>query len=419
MPGVSIAVMPAQLTTQPTEVIHSMVDAMVDDVIAALTRPLDVSEPIKEIVTLPDEVLRFEGTGELDALDRMNRQFLEYGWSDGFPLVAPTPEAVEKMLTGTSRNRYDVVATLEPGFGIGTVEKIAINAVMAGCRPEHLPVVIAAVQCIAEPVINLRNKAMSTGPHAPLILVNGPIAKKLKVNSGVCALGPGAPSYANSVIGRALRLVMMNVGHTYPTISDMDTVGSPTKYSMCAAENEEASPWEPFHVEHGFPKDASTVTVHFSYGICELHDFGNYEPDKLADTFSSAAMNMAQPGSGMWLIGRRADPRSGTNEKEHSFMFICPDHARNFARAKWSKDDLREYMYKNARLPFSKVIAKREKAGMMVAHPELQWLFDAPETVIPILETPDCFDIAVVGVAAGRGTYFYGAGAPVIKPVEP
>src|SRR4029077_3484745 len=133
----------------------------------------------------------------------------------------------------------------------------------------HLPVLLAAVEAISEPQFILRNAAMSTGPHAPLMLLNGPIVEKLGVNTGCCALGPGAPSAVNTVLGRAVRLIYMNLGHAYPGVMDMDTLGSPTKYSMCLGENVEASPWEPYHVEKGFDADASVVTMFSSYALCE------------------------------------------------------------------------------------------------------------------------------------------------------
>src|SRR5437667_381940 len=128
-----------------------------------------------------------------------------------------------------------------------------------------------------------------------------------------CALGPGAPSASNTVLGRAVRLTMMNVGHTYVGVSDMDTIGSPLKYSLCCAENEAESPWEPYHVMRGFAPDASTITVHFVYGICELHDFRSTTPEHLVQVFATAANNVAQVGTGLWLIGRRAgdDARGG------------------------------------------------------------------------------------------------------------
>ncbi|MCI0848076.1 MAG: hypothetical protein J4N86_06065, partial [Chloroflexi bacterium] len=204
VPTVAMATMPSPFTNQSPGGVESMVSAGIDQVIQGLTEPPERGPAVDAgFTTITEPMLNFEGKDLLDTMEVMNRQFLEWRWSDGFPLVPPTPDRVERMMAGTTRDPQDVVTTLEPGFGVATVEKIAANAVMAGCRPEHMPVLITAVECISEPVIYLRNKAMSTGPHAPLILVNGPIAKELNINYGVCALGPGSISYANSVIGRA------------------------------------------------------------------------------------------------------------------------------------------------------------------------------------------------------------------------
>jgi hypothetical protein len=348
----------------------------------------------------------------------MNEDFLARGWSDGFPLAAPTPRAVDRMLAGVRRDRHDVVATLEPGFGLATVETLAVNAVMAGCRPAHLPFLIAAVRCLATPRMYLRNKAMSTGPHAPLVLVNGPRARAAGFNAGTCALGPGAPSAANSALGRAVRLTMMNVGHTYVGVSDMDTIGSPVKYACCCAENEPESPWAPYHVTRGFAAEATTVTVHFVYGICELHDFRSTTPEHLIEVFATAATNVAQVGTGLWLIGRRADPRHRTEEQEHNTLLVCPEHAQIFARAGWGRERIQEALYRAARLPFRTLMLNKEPKAMAAAHPELGWLADHPDLPLPVVEDPGCFDIAVVGGAAGRGAYFYGAGEPVTVPVE-
>ncbi|MEE8292223.1 MAG: hypothetical protein V3R80_12130 [Candidatus Tectomicrobia bacterium] len=418
MATLSMATMPLPYTNQSPDNIERMVSECIDQVVHGLTKtPEKAREVDAGFMIVSDERLMFEGEDLLEAMEVMNRQFLEWKWSDGFPLIPPTPERVERMLRGTSRAPDDLIASLEPGFGRATVEKIAANAVMAGCRPEHLAVVIAAVQCISDPKIYLRNKAMSTGPHAPLIVVNGPIATELGINAKVCALGPGSISYANSVIGRALRLVMMNIGFTYPGVSDMDTIGSPIKYSMCVAENEEESPWEPYHVGRGYKAEDSTVTVHFVYGICELHDFQNYEAEKLAYGFASVARNLVQVPTGHWLTGRRADPRYKTEEKENHFMLICPEHAQLFNQQGWGRKRLQEEMYRRARVPFKDLIHIHEPKGFEVAHPELQWLWDSPDTMLPVVETADCYNVAVVGAAAGRGAFFWGAGEPVTKLV--
>ena len=418
LPQLPIAVSSAPFTNQSPEAIRSLVDGCFDQVLAGLTRDISKEKPKSEITIVDEDWLTFDGDDLLDATERMNATYLEYAWSDGFPLRPATEQQMERMLSGTKRDPQSVVAVLEPGFGVATVEKIAANAVMAGCRPEHLPVLIAATELLAEPKMYLRNKAMSTGPHAPLLLINGPIRKRVGYNSGICTLGPGAPSYSNSVTGRALRLIMMNCGHTYPGISDMDTVGSPTKYAMCAAENEEESPWSAYHVEQGFDRDTSTVTLYFCYSMCELYDFMNYEVSKLTDGFAQAATNVGQVPTGRWLIGRRADPRAGTEEKENHFVFVCPDHAAIFQRAGWSKEDLRQALFKKARLPFRTLMLKTPYKAMAGPHPELTWLYDSPDAMVPVLEDPDCFKIVVVGGSAGRGALFYGAGEPITKAIE-
>ena len=420
VPTVAMATMPSPFTNQSPGGVESMVSAGIDQVIQGLTEPPERGPAVDAgFTTITEPMLNFEGKDLLDTMEVMNRQFLEWRWSDGFPLVPPTPDRVERMMAGTTRNPQDVVTTLEPGFGVATVEKIAANAVMAGCRPEHMPVLITAVECISEPVIYLRNKAMSTGPHAPLILVNGPIAKELNINYGVCALGPGSVSYANSVIGRALRLVMMNVGFTYPGVSDMDTIGSPIKYSLCAAENTVASPWDSYHEDLGYAPDDSTVTVHFVYGTCELYDFQNWEAEKLVRGFASAACNTVQVSTGKWLVGRRSDPRYHTEEKEHHFMMICPEHALQFHRQGWDKQRIREEMFRRARMTFEELMIGQEPKAFEIAHPEMQWLWDSPKTMLPVVESPECYSIAVVGAAAGRGAFFWGAGAPVTRLIKP
>jgi hypothetical protein len=415
--GLPLAVVELPFTNRPPDAVYAGVDGAVDQVLAGLTKEVVPNRLHHGIVTLADEWLAIEGESEIDALEEMNRLFLQYGWSDGIPLRPPLERFLVSMLEGTTRSPEEVVAVLEPGFGKATVEKIAANAVMAGCRPGDLPVVIAAVECLAEPQMYLRNKAMSTGPHAPLIWVNGPIAERIGLNSGICALGPGVSSFVNTAIGRAVRLCMINIGHLYPGVSDMDTIGSPTKYAMCVAENAAQSPWAPYHVERGYDADMSTVTVHFVYGICELRDFTNHEASRLIDVFATAATNAAQVPTGLWLLGRRADPRYGMSEKEHHTMFICPDHAEIFNKEGWSKDHIRRAMFAKGRMPFEKIMLAKEKKAMALAHPELEWLWDSPETMLPVVEDPECYDIVVVGGGAGRGAFFWGGGQPQTKVI--
>jgi hypothetical protein len=344
--------------------------------------------------------------------------FLDQGWGDGFPLWAPTRERVDAMLRGTKRAPSETVVVLAPGKGLATVEKIAVNAVMAGCRPEHLPVLLAAVEAIGDPRFMMRNVAMSTGAHAPLMIVNGPIVDKLGINSGRCALGPGAPSAVNTVLGRAIRLIYMNVGHAYPGHMDLDTLGSPTKYSMCLGENTDASPWEPFHVEKGFEREASVVTMFTTYALSEVEDNYGTTPQALLNTTSLSARNAGVKSVGYWLCGWRADPDARVQVKDKHLLIVCPVHAAVYKKHKWSKQDVRDYLYKHARMPFEQLIAKTEAAAFRKSHPQLQWLWGSPQTLIPVLETPDCFEIMVAGGMGGRSTYSYGAGEPVSRLIE-
>ncbi|MFC1934607.1 hypothetical protein ACFLXX_05645, partial [Chloroflexota bacterium] len=194
-----------------------------------------------------------------DSAEAVNNLLFEMGCSDGLPIVPPTEEAVERMLDGTSHDPAEVVATIPAMGGEATVEKIAINAVMAGCLPEYLPVIIAAVSMMGEERLGLYGMQPTTGPHAPLLIVNGPIAKELDINSKSGAFGPGWRS--NATIGRAIRLILMNIGGAFPGKTDMATQGQSCKYTFCVAENEEESPWEPLHVERGFDTLTSTVTL--------------------------------------------------------------------------------------------------------------------------------------------------------------
>ena len=203
VPTLAMAHMPLPFTNQSPEIINNMVSAGIDDVIQGLTESPENSGADAGFTTVTQHELSFEGKDLLEAMEAMNRQFLDWRWSDGFPLIPPTADRVELMMKGSNRAPQDIIAKLEPGFGVATVQKLAANAVMAGCRPEHLLVLITAVQCISEPQMYLRNKAMSTGPHAPLILVNGPIARALGINTGCARWAPDpSPTPTASSAGR-------------------------------------------------------------------------------------------------------------------------------------------------------------------------------------------------------------------------
>jgi len=181
------------------------------------------------------------------------------GWTDGLPIVPPTTGRVEEMLDFSPMSRDAVIGELDPLKGVASVEKIAVNAVMAGCRPDYFPIVLAAVQAIAEPEFNLRGVQTTDENVTPLILVNGPIAKQIGMNDGFGCLGPGWR--ANATIGRAIRLIMQNIGGGWPAVVAFAGLGQPGRYTLCFAENEAQSPWTPFHVDEGFDAAQNIVTV--------------------------------------------------------------------------------------------------------------------------------------------------------------
>ena len=417
LPAAPIAVVELPFTNQTPEEIRRAVDGCIDQLIGALTKV--PTTPPAAVKAAPAERLTFEGTDLLEAMDQMTALFFERGWSDGFPVVPPTPDRVDRMLRATTRRRDEVIAILEPGFGVATVEKIAINALMAGCLPEYLPVLIAAVQAIAEPNFFLRLAAMSTGPHAPLIIVNGPAVKALELNTGGGALGPSSKNRANVAIGRALRLIYMNIGQAYSGVMDMDTIGSANKFSLCVGENEEANPWNPLHVDRGFPRDMSTVTVQTVYANSDLFDFYNTTPEGVLDTVARAAMNPAIASTGRWLEGSWADPRTKERIIERNVVMLCPEHASIVARHGWSKAAVRDYLYRRAAMSFGDLRANREPSTLLASHPELQWMTSQPDIRVPIVERPECYEIVVVGGAAGRSMYFYGAHEMITKPIDP
>jgi hypothetical protein len=422
----ALAEVPYPFTNRDPISIAQMVDDGTAAVVKALTTQTSgevehVSSAIEELNLPSDIELSFSGGDLLECFDTMNKEFIRGGFSDGMPLVPPTRQKVDAMVAASGRLADEVVGIFAPGFGVGTVEKIAANAVMAGAPPEAMPVIMAMVDCMLDPMIGLRTWAMSTGPQAPVVMVSGPIAAAIGMNSGVCALGPGSISSVNVSIGRTLRLIMMNVGHSYPGISDMDTIGSSMKFSACVAENEARNPWAPFRVTQGYSSEQSTVTLNVPYGVCELFDFENHDPDALIESYGTVTRNVvSSPTPGLWLIKTPADPSAGYpfNGVYHNLIMMCPEHAEAFAAAGWSIQDIKEALYAKSRLPFREAMVNKPMPLFKASHPELQFLLDQPDAMVSLYSSPECFQIFVVGAVAGRSLYFHGGTVSVTKPVR-
>ncbi|MDE0231011.1 MAG: thioredoxin [bacterium] len=262
------------------------------------------------------------------------------GWTDGLPVTPPTEERVARMLEGTSRLPGEVVCVLPPDLVECTVEKVAINAVMAGCLPEYLPVVLAAVKAAATSRFNIHGISATTYFTGPVMVVNGPIRRRIGMNSGINALGPG--NRANLTIGRALNLVVRNVGGSRPGGVDRAALGSPGKLSFCFPEDEEASPWESLSVERGFSPDDSAVTLFAGHGPIEIVDQKSRNPESLARTFALQLRMVGHPK----LAGMT-----------DAIVVVSPEHARIFREAGWSKNRLRREIHSLLTLPGAELAA--------------------------------------------------------------
>ena len=281
-----------------------------------------------------------------DEYEAVQELFLARGWGDGLPVVPPTPGRVEAMLADRGVEGRDSIEDtfsdtgkmeVPPNWGEATLEKIAINAVMAGCRTEHFPVVVAAVRGMTDPAFNLYAIQATTHPCAPLVIVNGPIREKLGMNSGSGAYGPGWR--ANAVIGRAIRLILLNVGEAHPGSGDMSTQGAPSKYSYCVAENEEGNPWEPLHVERGFSPERSTVTV-----------VAGEPPHNINDHTGSSAEDILTIVAGAMGVTGANNAYTGGE----TLLALGPEHAATIARDGLNKNDVRDWLHERARIPLER-----------------------------------------------------------------
>jgi hypothetical protein len=321
----------------------------------------------------------FEAPEDLDAV---NRLYHERRWSDGLPIVPPTVERVQRMLAGTRRSPGEIVASIAPGFGHATVERVAINAVLAGCAPEHLPVVIAAVAAVAAPEFNLQGMQATTNPVAVWVIVNGPIAQRIAVNATFNCLGQGAP--ANAAIGRALRLVLQNIGGALPGEMDRATHGQPGKYTFCCAENEEANPWEPLHVERGLRRDASAVTVVGAEGTMNM----NTHTKDAGELLRVFAETMQHPPSNEYCYG--SEP----------WLILSPEHAEILRAGGLTKLEAKRRLWELTKMPAGRMTERdllRVSAARAGELGEIR-----ADTLLPIAKVPD--DIRVI-VAGGPGTH--------------
>lgn len=337
----------------------------------------------------------------IDDFDGVNALCRERGWSDGLPLVPPTVERVERMLAYCDRPWNEPVAAIAPRYGAATPLRLAANAVMAGCRPEYFPLIVLAIEAMCEEPFNLYGIQATTHLCAPLVIVNGPVARELGINCGYNAFGPGVQS--NATIGRAIRLALVNIGGAIPGLGDMSTFGSPAKYSYCVAENEADSPWEPLHVERGFPAEASAVTV---IGAECPHNVNDHESLSADGLLTTIAGTMAITGSND--VFYKAEP----------LVVMGPEHAAAVA-AIYSKLEAKRYLYEHARLPLGKFSQENIERRFRAKFPE-RYAQAGLDALVPMAQCAEDIMIAVIGGAGKHSAFIptFGATRAVTRALK-
>lgn len=337
---------------------------------------------IEAFLATPDVAV--DGVEDFEAATDLCRQ---RGWGDGLPIVPPTTRRVENMLAYCDRPWDSVVAQMAPRYGAVTPLRLAANAVMAGCRPEYFPLLLLAIEAICEAPVNLLELQSTTHPCAPLVIVNGPIAKELAINSGHNAFGPGWQ--ANATIGRAIRLALLNIGGGIPTIGDMATMGQPGKYSYLVAENEAANPWEPLHVERGFPALASTVTI-----------VGAEGPHNINDHESTTAKGILKMVTGTVAI-------TGCNNVYYAgepWIAFGPEHAATVAAGGYSKADVKRHIFEHATVPLGRFSDENIERRFRVRFAE-RFASAGADAPVPMAQRAEDIMIVVIGGAGKHSMY--------------
>jgi hypothetical protein len=331
---------------------------------------------------------------EVESVEQLLKRTYEHaydqGWTDGLPIIPATSEFVKEFVAASGRAPEELIGILPPRKGRATIEAIAINAIMAGCRPEYMPVIIAALEGLIDPLFPLEYMQVTTNAITPFLLINGPVRNKLDINSGTSCLGPGWR--ANATIGRAIRLILNNVGGALPGVYSKATFSSPLRYSYLCGENEEENPWTPFHVDLGFRREDSTVTVFRAANYCNISGGEGVGPDEI---LRQIATNMP--------------PLYGGGGSDGLLLLLGINHTRSLHAAGLTKRDIQQKIWELARVPheyFSKTFVAREReAGRGDA--ETIWRARRPEEVYVV-------------VAGGEGPQdlYIGAGAPQTRAIR-
>jgi hypothetical protein len=386
-----IRIVPETIVSESTAAatIESAITEAFPKVIEVLTKPLTAQErsPMSREPENPTRLV-FKGT-----LPEVNHFFYQRGWTDGLPVIPPTEEAVAEMLTGTDLPADTLVEKLEPRQGKATVEKIAVNAVMAGCLPTYMPLLIAGVHALAaNPVSGMM--AVSTGSFAPFWLINGSAAKDANFRSSYGATSPG--DIANASFGRAMGLITKNIRGVRKQIEDMAVLGNPGRYSWVTAENEENSPWEPFHVSRGFKKEESTISLMFPQSFQQMMPF-----------YTDAKGILAT------VIGGLVPLRQGAFA-----LLLTPNNAVALASAGWTKQAVKDYIVEKAEVREGYFTHLGLPEGVVFDRGNITGPGSGPKLFYPTSRDPDPVQVFVFGGFGSWVGFLQGGPSPITKKVE-
>ncbi len=373
-------VLPHPIGGTAVESVLAKVDAAFDEMLDKLTRAPSAA------TQAPATAVRAEWieAPDQDEWDGLQAFFRRQRWTDGLPVVPPTRARVERMLRDLDRPAHQPVGLVPPLMGAATVEHVAVNALMAGCGPQHMPVLLAALDAMLDPAFNLYGLQTTTHCVAPLLMVNGPLAGSLGIHGGNNLFGPGA--WSNGVVGRAIRLILLNLGGGLPGDVDKATMGHPGKYTFCMAENEAASPWPSLRADLGFAPAVSTVTV---IGAEAPHNINDHESTTAGGLLTMFVGTMAQTGqNNVWYAGE-------------PLLVICPEHAATIAAGGFGKDDVKRMIYEDARIPLKRFSRENIERRMPRKFP-LRFKDRPLDTLVPIAQRWE--DIMIV-VAGGPGKH--------------
>jgi hypothetical protein len=369
MADLPLARIPHPMHTAARTLVAERADAVLDTLAERLTRGADA-------VVAAETVDGGSGANELDDQELMFAR----GWTDGLPVVIPTAEKVAAMVAACGRDAADPIGPFPPRWRRATIEKVAINAVMAGCRPEYFPVVLAALDAALDNDCQLYGIQTATNTTAPLFIVNGPIVKEIDINARGNVFGQGAR--ANATIGRAVQLVLRNIGGDLPGETDMSTHGQAGKFGACIAEAEDESPWSPFHVDIGFAAADSTVTVIGASAPQNIFTYGCETGQDILEHFIGAAL-----GLGHNNIIFPTGP----------LFVVSPEHAATMARDGIGKKDIQNALFERARIPLARFAARSVRG---LHHRRERWFAEVGDADhIGIADRPQDVHIVVAGGA--------------------